>query len=317
MSAIASGFKSGPILGALFFIACAYFVVERYRLRKNIRKISEAAEAITSGKLAPIPKMPPGELARLSLSLNLLSERFRYDLTEMKRLEEIRKEFVANVSHELRTPISTIRAFAETLLEGALEDKERCREFVREISLSSERMEKLVEDILQISALESGKMPPRFETASLMKIASETVASLIPLAQQKQIVLRIEPFGDLPEVHADRELMRRVFINLIENAIKYTPEKGFVRVFAVLDEESVKVTIEDNGIGISPEDLPRIFERFYRADKARSREMGGTGLGLSIVKHGVELHGGSVGVESALGKGSRFFFKIPALGPRK
>jgi signal transduction histidine kinase len=107
--------------------------------------------------------------------------------------------------------------------------------------------------------------------------------------------------------------MRRVFINLIENAIKYTPEKGYIRVSAALEEGSVKAVIEDNGIGISPEDLPRIFERFYRADKARSREMGGTGLGLSIVKHCVELHGGSAGVESGLGKGSKFFFKIPAI----
>lgn len=313
MSAIASGFRSCFALCAVFFAACVYLIVERYRLRKNIRRISEAAETVASGQLAPIPKTSSGELARLSLSLNLLSERFQYDLAEMKRLEEIRKEFVANVSHELRTPISTIRAFAETLLEGALQDEERALEFVKEISLSSERMEKLVEDILQISALESGKMPPRFETASLMKIASEVVASLIPFAQQKQVVLRIEPFGDLSEVHADREQMRRVFINLIENAIKYTPERGCVRVFALSDEGSVRVMIEDNGIGISPEDLPRIFERFYRADKARSREMGGTGLGLSIVKRIVELHGGSVGVESALGKGTKFFFKIPAL----
>ncbi len=317
MSAIASEFKSCPILGALFLIACAYFIAERYRLKKNIRKISKVAETISSGKSALIPKMPPGELARLSLSLKLLSERFQYDLSEMKRLEEIRKEFVANVSHELRTPISTIRAFAETLLEGALQDKERAQEFIKEIALSSERMEKLVEDILQLSALESGKMPPRFEAVSLMRIASEAVASLIPLAEQKQIVLRMEPFGDLSEVHADRELMRRVFINLIENAIKYTPEKGLIRVSAVLDGDNVKVTIEDNGIGISAEDLPRIFERFYRVDKARSREMGGTGLGLSIVKHSIELHGGSVGVESVLGKGSKFFFRIPALGARK
>ncbi len=313
MSDIASGFRFCVFIPVFLFAACLYFIFERYRLRKNIRKISEAAETVASGKSAVIPKMPPGELARLSLSLNLLSERFQYDLSEMKRLEEIRKEFVANVSHELRTPISTIRAFSETLLEGAFKDQKRCLEFVREISASSERMEKLVEDILQISALESGKMPPRFEMTSLMKIASEVVASLIPLAQQKQIVLRIDPFGDLPEVHADRELMRRVFINLIENAIKYTPEKGFIRVSAALEEGSVKAVVEDNGIGISPEDLPRIFERFYRADKARSREMGGTGLGLSIVKHCVELHGGSVGLESELGKGSKFFFKVPAI----
>ncbi len=313
MSDIALRFSLRVFIPAFLFLACLYFIFERYRLRKNIRKISEAAETVASGQSALIPKMPRGELARLSLSLNLLSERFQYDLSEMKRLEEIRKEFVANVSHELRTPISTIRAFSETLLEGAFKDQKRCLEFVREISASSERMEKLVEDILQISALESGKLPPRFEMASLMKIASEAVASLIPLAQQKQIVLRIEPFGDLPEVRADRELMRRVFINLIENAIKYTPEKGYIRVSAALEEGSVKAVIEDNGIGISPEDLPRIFERFYRADKARSREMGGTGLGLSIVKHCVELHGGSAGVESGLGKGSKFFFKIPAI----
>ncbi len=271
----------------LFFLSgvCGVLFAKIFRLKSSIRRISNAADRLAEGKIEEMPSMPAGELSRLARALTLLSERFKHDVSELKRLEEIRKEFVANVSHELRTPLASIKAFAETLLEGAIEDKSSSREFVREISGSAERMERLVEDILEISALESGKMPPNFESLSLMKVASETVAGLIPLAQQKRIVLRIEPFGDIPDVRADKDQIRRVFVNLIDNAIKYTPDGGLIRVSASRESGQVVVFVEDNGVGIPQEDIPRLFERFYRADKARSRELGGTGLGLSIVKH--------------------------------
>lgn len=294
-------------------VACVASLIKLMLLKRRIRKISEAAGRLAEGKIEKMPPMPKGELKSLALTLNLLSDRFEHDVSELKRLEEVRKEFVANVSHELRTPLASIKAFAETLLDGAMEDVGHRGEFIREIFGSAERMGNLIEDILEISALESGKMPPNFEHLSLIKSVSSAVAELTPLAEQKGIVLRVEPFGDIPDVRADKNKLHRVFINLIDNAIKYTPENGLIRVSALRDGSWVSVFIEDNGIGIPKADLPRIFERFYRADKARSRELGGTGLGLSIVKHIVELHGGAAGVQSELGRGSKFFFRLPAV----
>lgn len=299
------------ILLALLGVSCVFLSIQILRLKKNIREIAAAAGRLAEGPIEKMPAMPVGDLLRLALSLNLVSERFKHDVSELKRLEEIRKEFVANVSHELRTPLASIQAFSETLLNGALKDKMMNRDFVREISQNAERMKNLIEDILEISALESGKSPPNFESLSLMAVASETVASLIPLAQQKQIVLKIEPFGDIPNARADKEQMRRVLVNLIDNAIKYAPEKGLIRLSALAEKGQIAVFVEDDGPGIPREDLPRLFERFYRVDKTRSRELGGTGLGLSIVKHIIELHGGTVGVQSELGRGSKFSFRLP------
>jgi signal transduction histidine kinase len=170
-----------------------------------------------------------------------------------------------------------------------------------------------VDDLLQLSALEAGKMPPRFEPLELFRVAAEAAASLQPLAQRKGIVLRVEAFGDLPQVRADRGQLKQVLTNLLDNAIKFTQDGGTVRVSAAAAGDEVSVCVADNGPGIPAADLPRVFERFYRVDKARSREMGGTGLGLSIVKHIAEVHGGRVSVESAPDAGSAFRLHLPAI----
>lgn len=283
------------------------------RMREPISKIKAVAERLARGEHeARVELTSDTELGTLGRLLNLIAERFQHDISELKRLEQVRKDFVANVSHELRTPLATIKSFAETLTSGAIEDKENRVEFVNVIENSADRMTLLVDDLLQLSALESGKMPPNFEPLSLMKVATEVTASLQPLAGKKQIVLRLEPFRDIADVRADRNQLKQVFTNLLDNAIKFSGENGTVRIWAEAKNRGVCVLIQDTGIGIPPEDLPRIFERFYRVDKARSREAGGTGLGLAIVKHIIELHGGSVSVESQPSAGSTFRITLPA-----
>ena len=235
-----------------------------------------------------------------------------HDITRLRRLEQVRKDFVANVSHELRTPLASIKAFAETLRGGALEDKKTGLEFVETIEKDADRMTRLVDDLLELSALESGRLTPSLEPLSLMEIAREAAESLRPLAEKRRVSLEVRDPGPLPKVLADRGQLRQVFNNLIDNAVKFNREGGAIVVAAESRGSIVSVSVKDTGPGIPSQDLPRIFERFYRVDKARSRELGGTGLGLAIVKHIIEGHGGSVSVDSRSGQGSTFSFTLPA-----
>jgi len=234
-----------------------------------------------------------------------------HDITELKRLERIRKDFVANVSHELRTPIASIKGYAETLLDGALQDKEHSKEFVRIMYENSDRLAKLIEDLLDLSKIESGKMKIAFLPVDIAGAYARAAAVIANQAQQKSISLQNKIPAGMPKVMADETRLSQVLVNLLDNAVKYTPEKGTVTVTASVKDRFVQVDITDTGAGIPPNDLSRIFERFYRVDKAHSRELGGTGLGLSIVKHIVQIHGGNVRVESEPGVGSTFSFTIP------
>jgi len=234
-----------------------------------------------------------------------------HDITELRRLEQIRQDFVANVSHELRTPISSIKGYAETLLEGALEDKDNAREFINIIYQDSDRLASLINDLLDLSKIESGKMKMLlvpFDAVSLIKRAVTVIENQ---AKAKTIALKLDLPPNLPKIKADETRFSQVMINLLDNAIKYSSEGGSVTIYAKTVNGALQIDITDTGIGISEKDLPRIFERFYRVDKARSRELGGTGLGLSIVKHIVQAHGGQVWVKSELGQGSTFSFTIP------
>jgi two-component system phosphate regulon sensor histidine kinase PhoR len=238
-----------------------------------------------------------------------------HDITELRRLEKIRQDFVANVSHELRTPISSIKGYAETLLDGALDDKDHVKEFIGIILQDSNRLASLINDLLDLSKIESGKMKIAFlpqDAASLIKRAA---AIMDHQAKDKSVALKLDIPGVLPKIKADEARFSQVMINLLDNAIKYTSEGGSVVISAKPSGEVLQIDISDTGIGIAQEDLARIFERFYRADKARSRELGGTGLGLSIVKHIVQAHGGQVWVVSEFGKGSTFSFTIPIVFP--
>jgi len=234
-----------------------------------------------------------------------------HDITELRRLEQIRQDFVANVSHELRTPISSIKGYAETLLEGALEDKDNAKEFISIIYQDSNRLANLINDLLDLSKIESGKMKMSFVPLDTVSLIKRAVTVIENQAKAKSIALKLDIPSGLPKVKADETRISQVMINLLDNAIKYTLENGSVIISANVINNTLQIDIVDTGIGISEKDLPRIFERFYRVDKARSRELGGTGLGLSIVKHIVSAHGGQVWVKSEPGLGSTFTFTIP------
>jgi len=235
------------------------------------------------------------------------------DISRVKKLEQMRRDFVANVSHELRTPLTSIRAAAQTLLDGALEDRENRRSFAQAIEEESVRLGRLIEDILSLSAIESGRTPPRLEAVNLGQAAAEVCLRLGEMARAAAVSVSVDrSMHELPPVRADKGQLLQVFRNLIENAIKFNIPGGTVEILARAASGKVHVSVRDTGIGIPAADLPRVFERFYRVDKARSREMGGTGLGLSIVRHITEAHGGSVSVESVEGKGSVFTFTLAA-----
>ncbi|MFH1360702.1 MAG: ATP-binding protein [Candidatus Omnitrophota bacterium] len=233
-----------------------------------------------------------------------------HDITEIRKLETVRSDFVANVSHELKTPLTSIKGFVETLLEGALDDKKNNRHFLKIIQEHAERLNNLVEDLLSLSHLESKEIVLHKKSFHLRQQLEEVVLSFKSQLKKKDIEIKNElPAGLL--VMADKNRIEQVLINLIDNAIKFNKEKGYIRITSQESNGKIQVVVEDSGIGILEKDIPRIFERFYRVDKARSRELGGTGLGLSIVKHIIELHGGRVGVESSEGLGSKFWFILP------
>jgi two-component system phosphate regulon sensor histidine kinase PhoR len=233
-----------------------------------------------------------------------------HDLTEIDRLDQVRRDFVANVSHELKTPLTSLRGYAETLLEGGLEDAEHRESFVRIIRDQSARLQTLVDDLLSLADLERPDLRLQREAFDLREAVGRQIAALRARATGAGLTVELEPGPPVP-VTADRMRVDQVIANLIDNAIKYT-ERGGVRVRAGREGSTVWCEVTDSGPGIPVEDLPRIFERFYRVDKARSREKGGTGLGLSIVKHILALHGGRVVVDSVVGGGSTFRFELPA-----
>jgi two-component system phosphate regulon sensor histidine kinase PhoR len=234
-----------------------------------------------------------------------------HDITRLKQLEKIRQDFVANVSHELRTPLTTIKGYAETLLDGALKE-DQAFQFVQVIKRHTDRLTKIVEDLLMLSRIETKEFQLKLEVVSVQDFIDDIIDFVKEPAEKKKISLSRNEIPSSLAAQADRSYLEQILINLLDNAIKYTPEGGRVTVSAIEgDSKVIQFLVADNGIGIPKEDLSRIFERFYRVDKGRSKEMGGTGLGLSIVKHLVQAHGGRVWVESQPGKGSTFYFTLP------
>jgi two-component system, OmpR family, phosphate regulon sensor histidine kinase PhoR len=216
------------------------------------------------------------------------------------------------VSHELKTPLTSIKGFVETLLEGALEDKENSRHFLKIIQDHADRLNNLINDLLELSHIESKEVKLKTSEFNLKELVEEVLLSLKSQRNKKSVEIKNElPVG--LSVRADKDKLEQVLTNLIDNAIKFNKEKGNIKIYSKDVNDMVKVFVEDSGAGIPEKDLMRVFERFYRVDKARSRELGGTGLGLSIVKHIVELHGGSTGVESTEGLGSKFWFTLPKI----
>ncbi|MFQ5597631.1 MAG: ATP-binding protein [Nitrospiria bacterium] len=235
-----------------------------------------------------------------------------HNITEKKRQEDIQKDFVANISHELRTPVSIIKGYLETLLEGGMEDRQQTKTFLEILRKNSTRMEHIIEDLLQLSRIESGLDPVRPVPIRLKEHIEKNVLLFKPLSQKKNQHLTVSIPNDL-KIFADPEKLNHVITNLLDNAIKYTPESGEIRVRAVEKTGTVRIQVKDNGIGIPDRDLLRVFERFYRVDRTRSRELGGTGLGLSIVKQIVEAHDGTVSLSSQPSKGTQIELTFPNL----
>ncbi|MGB9840094.1 two-component system histidine kinase PnpS [Thermovenabulum sp.] len=236
-----------------------------------------------------------------------------HDITKEQKLEEMRREFVANVSHELRTPLTTIKSYTETLLDGALNDEEVSMQFLNVINEETDRMTRIVNDLLELSRIDNKEARFNKKAINLSKILATAVSKMKVNAKKKGIIIYENVKEDLPLCYADADKMEQVFQNILSNAIKYTPEGGNITVNLWSESNFVVTSIKDTGIGIPREDLPRIFERFYRVDKTRSREFGGTGLGLSIAKEIVKAHEGEIEIKSELGKGTEVIVKIPCI----
>lgn len=232
-----------------------------------------------------------------------------FDLTAIRKLEAVRRDFVANVSHELRTPLTIVGGFAETLQDPDI-PPERRSEFARTIYVNTQRMQRIVDELLDLSRIESGHWKPRPQPVKISDVGEEVFARVSASAAKKGVKLETAIDQSASVIHADRTALEQILLNLVENALRHTGEGGRITIATAAARNGVLLEVRDTGAGIPPEHLPRIFERFYRADSGRSREAGGTGLGLAIVKHLVEAHGGSVGAESAVGSGTtiRIFF---------
>jgi len=240
-----------------------------------------------------------------------------HDITELRKLERVRRDFVANVSHELRTPLTAIQGFAETLLAGAIDDPQNRMRFLEIILEHSRRLARLTEDLLMLSKMDADRLELEIRRLSVSQFVEGCIETTQRPAAEKDLRISVNLQQPLPDIAADRRRLAEVLQNLLDNAMQYTPSGGQILVSASAKGDEVTFTVSDTGIGIPRADQFRIFERFYRVDVARSREVGGTGLGLSIAKHLVEVHGGRIWVESDVGQGSQFHFTVPIFDPQR
>lgn len=295
----------------LILVAGISIIVSR-RISGPMVRIAGSIERIRSGNLDErVPVTSDDEIGQVGRAVNEMAEKLKTDIVQLRKLEGVRSEFLANVSHELRTPIFAIQGFLETLLSGAIDDPTVNRSFLERAQSNASRLNTLLTDLINISQIESGEMRMSFRYFRVREFLDMITRDFQTAAQHRQIKLtcRIEVDGNV-EVFGDRERLRQVLDNLIENALRYNTPNGLVELSAKQAGEMVRIAVSDTGIGIPPEHLGRVFERFYRVDKDRSREVGGTGLGLAIVKHIVEAHGSKVEVTSLPGAGSTFSFNL-------
>ncbi len=248
-------------------------------------------------------------LSTIQEDIKKMFEKTKNDIEYLKKLERIRTEFLANVSHELRTPIFAIQGYIETLLNGAIDDNKVNTSFLEKANYHTLSLNNLLNDLIDISMIESGEMKMSFRYFNINDYLLSIVNELKIIAEEKNIELIYYPANERLQLFGDKNKLRQVMINLIQNAIKYT-EKGRVEVLVEEEEKFGKIIVKDTGYGIPEKDLSRVFERFYRVDKARSRAVGGTGLGLAIVKHIIEAHGSKIEVKSKVDEGSEFSFKL-------
>src|SRR5947209_8072596 len=269
------------------------------RLTRPVSELAAVADEIRSGDLEKrIPVRSADEFGKLAATLNAMLDSLNGEINKLKKLERVRSEFLGNVSHELRTPIFAVQGMLETLLTGALDDKEVSRDFVQRALTNAQRLNTLLSDLIEISRIESGDMKMSFRYFTIHQLLEQVVAEMRPAALLKGVSLELESSGEPKRVLGDKERLKQVITNLIDNAIKYNRPNGRITIRWESTDGTVRISVRDTGVGIPAEHLTRIFERFYRVDKERSREAGGTGLGLAIVKHIVEAHGSAVEVQS-------------------
>lgn len=306
---LAGNSYSFPVLVTLFVILflISFFLVLRKR-SGELQQIRTIINKIRNDKISSESEINlPENLQTIEDEIRQMYGRVQHDIEYLRKLERVRAEFLGNVSHELKTPIFAIQGFLETLLEGAIHDTKVNKLFLQKAARHTENLSNLVNDLIDISLIESGEMRLSFRYFDINQFIAEIIEEQLPFAQQKNLQLLMEAAIKETTVYGDKMKLKQVLTNLIQNAIKYT-ESGSITVKAEIVAKQVRIAVVDTGVGISAEHLPRVFERFYRIDKARSREAGGTGLGLAIVKHILEAHGSKVEVISQPGSGSEFFF---------
>lgn len=283
-----------------------------------IQDLTRAAERVAAGDFSQKPQSSArDEIGVLTRTFNDMASQLEDTLDNLRRSEQMRREFVANVSHELRTPITSIRSYAETLQEscGSI-PPETEQNFLKVIVGESDRMTAIVSDLLTLSRFDAGSYTFTFEEFSFENSLCEVYNATLLEAKKHHHVFTFECKGALPSIRGDRARLEQVLINMVSNAIKYTPDGGRIRMTAGCEDDMVWASVQDNGIGIPKDDVPRVFERFYRVDKARSRESGGTGLGLSIAQEIVARHDGRLSLQSRQGKGTTITVELPVEGPK-
>jgi two-component system phosphate regulon sensor histidine kinase PhoR len=281
------------------------------RLTKPLVEIADMVNEIKAGNLdQKLPVRSRDEIGRLAGLINEMTDKLKADIEQLKKLERVRTEFLGNVSHELRTPIFSLKGFLETLLDGALDDPTVNKAFIEKAYHHANRLDTLLSDLIEISRIESGEMKMSFRYFDCVSILKNLTADFSDAAARKQQRLIVVAPDAEVLVLGDKERLRQALGNMVDNAIKYSAEGGATTVSLKEADHSVTLSISDTGSGIEAVHLPRIFERFYRVDKTRSRDVGGTGLGLAIAKHIVEAHGSKIVVTSQIGKGTTFSFEL-------
>ena len=296
-----------PLLEVIRHASIDRLVAEAIRARQPRRESIQMSRGPSEGREMEVSAVPLGENSTLMEGAVVLF----HDVTQLRQVEEIRRDFVANVSHELRTPLSIFRGYLETLLDDPQQSPAELRRILEVMERHSDRLHALVEDVLSLARLESPATELDVSEISLPEFLREILRDWEKRFEARQLKSQLDFAENLPLLNADESRLQEVIYNLLDNAVKYSPSGGQISLQAAVRGDRVRISVADQGIGIREADLPRIFERFYRADKARSRELGGTGLGLSIVKHIAQLHGGTVEAESAPGKGTTISVLLP------
>ncbi len=299
-------FGSGaPLTGRSVIVALRHHqLVETWRkCQQSGETQHESVELPTTRKFLQLIAIPDRQTGGALLVVQ--------DLTRLRRLETVRRDFISNVSHELRTPLASLKALTETLQDGALDDPPAARRFLNRMQTEVDALTQMAAELLELSRIESGQVPLELKPVAATQLLHSAAERMRTQGERAGLELHVECNPELPQVQADASRLEQVLVNLIHNAIKFTPPGGEVRLFARQEARFIRFSVSDTGSGIDPDDLPRIFERFYKADRARSRGGSGTGLGLSIARHIVEAHGGKIWVESEIERGSTFYFTIP------